>query len=45
MLIIDTYDEISKPDAMNAARGGLYDTYHVLGERVGNVLSDGLKLK
>ena len=25
-LIIGTYDETGKPDAMNAAGGGLYDT-------------------
>ena len=29
VLIIGTYDENGKPDAMNAAWGGLYDTYLV----------------
>ena len=45
VLIIGIYDENSKSDAMNATWGGLYDNYHVLGERVGNAFSDGLNLK
>lgn len=45
VLIIATYDEQGKADAMNAAFEPAHNGYHVLKERVGNAFSDGGRLK